>query len=850
MAPLTGPEAAAAALGLALRVHSRAQERSRASSVLPWGFVVALALACTVPTAHAQSRTPPTLLEGTRPTLPREHDDATPVVVLVVVDADGSVRSAEPAEPGDAELDALAVAAVTGWRFAPARRDGIPVAARVRVEVRFRTPAPDAGPRATGGEVAADGDAQESDETLTFSASGSVDPIRESAGPHSASDLVISGEQIRGAPRRDASDVLSAVPGVYTARVHGDGGAPAISLRGFDADHGQDLELTLSGVPLNEPSNVHGQGYADLNWLMPEILSSVRVTEGVHDPQQGDFAIAGSIDLTLGVARRGLSSRTSYGSFDSFRQALIWAPPGEREGTFAAASYRVTRGYGIDRFGDQAALVLQSESVHDRVRLRLLGLVHASRYALPQIVRYDDVASGLVAFDGGYADPAAAFPLIASLRARAAVTVDVDLGRGAFLEGMLWGAYSNLLVRGNYTGFAAVSGEADPDVRARGDRFQQTDDAIELGLGGRWHSERATITDWLQGFVQLGLRGRFVSRAQTHGLATAPTNAVWSPRLDAGVRFFEVGAFVDLDVHLTDVVRLRGGVRAELTGFDVDDHLARTHAAPIGGFVGPRLSLEVRVARGSSGDVVLAASYGEGLRSPQGVLAAQLNDVPIARVRTGDVGLRFTSGTHGELSLNVAGFAAALSSELIFAPDGGGLMAVGPSTRIGAAASLSTHPLPWLRGMLSATYARATLDAPTPPAPGAPAEYRPGDALPYLAPLTVRAEASADEEVARLGDQPLRLHASAGFSFLSPRPLPYQDVARAVGILDVGGGIAWGPIDLDVDVFNVLDQRFAAQEYALPATWTPSASAVTTPSRSFTAGYPLTVLATLGLRVP
>jgi hypothetical protein len=688
------------------------------------------------------------------------------------------------------------------------------------------------------------------DDDFAYSASGAVDPVVEVEGPRSASDVAISGDQVRAAPRRDAIDVLSAVPGVYVARVHGDGGAPAISIRGFDADHGQDIELTLSGVPLNEPSNVHGQGYTDINWLMPEILSNMRVTEGVHDPRQGDFAIAGSIDLTLGVAQRGLLSRTSAGSFDSFRQALIWAPPGEREGTFAAASYRVTRGYGIDRFGDQAALVLQSESVRERVRLRVLGLVHASRYALPQIVRYDDVGSGDIDFYGGYTDSAAAFPLIASLRARAGAIGDIDLGRGSFVEATLWGAYSNLLVRGNYTGYAGVSTSTDPDVRARGDRFQQTDDAIDLGLGGRWHSERLSVADVLQGFVEIGARGRFVSRQQSHGLATAPTNVVWSPEVDAAVRFFELATFVDLDVQLSELIRVRGGVRAEVMGFDVEDHLAPTHTSPVGGFVGPRVSLEVRALHDASDDLVLAASYGQGVRSPQGVLAGQMNAVPIAHVDSGDVGLRFTRGARGELALNVVGFVSALSDEQLFAADGGGLETVGPATRIGGAATLTTHPLPWLRAMLSATYVRATLDSPPPITPGRAIEYRYGDALPYLAPLTVRAEASVDEQIARLGEHGLRLRASAGLTFLSPRPLPFEEVARAIGVLDLDAGFAWGPIDVDIDVFNALDQRFAAQEYSMPATWMPSTSEVTTPSRSFTAGYPLTLLATLGLRVP
>ena len=292
----------------------------------------------------------------------------------------------------------------------------------------------------------------------------------------------------------------------------------------------------------------------------------------------------------------------------------------------------------------------------------------------------------------------------------------------------------------------------------------------------------------------------------------------------------------DSDVHIADVVRLRGGVRAEVFAYDVTDHLMTAHVTPVRGTVAPRASIEVR----ASSDVTFAASYGEGFRSPQGQPLAHLSDVPLALVRTGDVGARFTAGTHDELALNVSGFVSALSDDLVFEADEGTLESIGPTTRIGGSMHFTTHPLPWLRGLLSATYVRATLDHPM----GAYTE-----ALPYLPPLTMRVEASADEEVARIADQPFRVHGSVGFTFLSPRPLPYGDVARAVGLLDASVGVAWGNVDLTVDAFNVLDQRFAALEYAMPAQWTPTATRTDTPSRAFSTGAPLTVMATLAVRI-
>jgi hypothetical protein len=354
-----------------------------------------------------------------------------------------------------------------------------------------------------------------------------------------------------------------------------------------------------------------------------------------------------------------------------------------------------------------------------------------------------------------------------------------------------------------------------------------------------------SVTDGLHGFVEIGARGRFDVRDQAHGLATADDDVVWRPSIAAAIQILDAGAWVDLDVHVADVVRLRGGVRAELFAYGVTDRLSTARVSPTAGVVTPRASIEVNVARG----VVLAASYGEGFRSAQAQPLLHLDAVPIARVQTGDVGARFTAGTHDELAVQIAGFVSALSSDLVFEADEGSLSSVGPSTRVGAAMHLTTHPLPWLRGLLSATYVHATLDAPPSAAPGGPAAYVAGEALPYVPPVVVRAEASADEAIAVLGGRPLRLRGSLGFTFLSPRPLPYQDVARAVGLLDASVGVSWGGLDVGLDVLNLLDQRYAALEYAMQATWSPSSSPVSDPSRAFAAGAPLTILATVSAHV-
>jgi outer membrane receptor protein involved in Fe transport len=121
-------------------------------------------------------------------------------------------------------------------------------------------------------------------------------------------------------------DILQVVPGLYTNQHAGGGKANQYFLRGFDADHGTDVALFVDGVPVNMVSHGHGQGYADLNWIIPELIERVEVNKGPYSAQYGDFATAGAINL---LTRRNFEKSQvtlGGGSFDTWRGLLIATP--------------------------------------------------------------------------------------------------------------------------------------------------------------------------------------------------------------------------------------------------------------------------------------------------------------------------------------------------------------------------------------------------------------------------------------------------------------------------------------------------------------------------------------------
>ena len=113
----------------------------------------------------------------------------------------------------------------------------------------------------------------------------------------SASAGVISGEEINALPLLRPADVLENIPGMVVTQHSGDGKANQYYLRGFNLDHGTDFATTVQGVPVNMPTNAHGQGYTDINYLIPELIDRVDFRKGPYFAQNSDFSSAGSADF-------------------------------------------------------------------------------------------------------------------------------------------------------------------------------------------------------------------------------------------------------------------------------------------------------------------------------------------------------------------------------------------------------------------------------------------------------------------------------------------------------------------------------------------------------------------------
>ena len=114
-----------------------------------------------------------------------------------------------------------------------------------------------------------------------------------------ASEGVVAAERLAMVPLLRPAEVLEMVPGLLATQHAGDGKANQYFLRGFNLDHGTDFATFVAGVPVNMPSHAHGQGYTDLNFLIPELVQQVRYRKGPYFAEDGDFSSAGSARIDL-----------------------------------------------------------------------------------------------------------------------------------------------------------------------------------------------------------------------------------------------------------------------------------------------------------------------------------------------------------------------------------------------------------------------------------------------------------------------------------------------------------------------------------------------------------------------
>lgn len=755
------------------------------------------------------------------------------VPLVVEVDAEGTVRAAAVEASVDDALDAAALALVQGTRFRPARRDGVGVPATFRAAVRFvarshgaaaAPPHPPAHVHGGGAPHVHAGGAS----AAPAQAAPTEATVHASRAPRAASEAERDAAVLGALPHRTAADALRAVPGVFVAQHGGEGKAAQIFLRGFDADHGQDVEVRVGGLPVNEVSNLHGQGYADLNFVPAEAIRRVTVLPGPFDPRQGDFAVAGSVSFDLGLAEPGVVARGSAGSFGTRRLFTGYRPERADAGTFVAFEHFTTSGFGPSRAADRTSGLAQATfDVGDHVELRVLAGLYAADFASAGVLPQRALEAG--AWDRfATLDPRQGG---ASHRAFALAELHRQDGRDRWSFAP-WVSVKGMSLRQNFTGsfLARTARGAVADVVDGADRNELADERGAVGLRAEYGRRLAAVAD---AEAVVGLDGRFERVTQRQRTLDA-TDAARRVDVDARVRATEVGSYGELRLRPWPALAVRAGGRADVLAFGAEEvSTLGAERAATGAIGSARTSAELRLGRGAA----LVGSFGEGFRSPQARALARGETVRPTRVRGGELGLRLAEGP---LRASLAAFASWLSEDVVFDPVTARNAPAPGTRRAGLAADVGVRLGRRVTLASSATVVDARFRA------GA-GDFAAGDPLPYVPRVVVRSDAVYRAPFARAFGRTLEGTLGLGVTGVASRPLPYGEPGANVALADARASVRLREIELGVDVQNLLDAPWIEGQFVYPSSFGDARAVSSLPVSHVSVGPPRLVLATLTL---
>lgn len=161
---------------------------------------------------------------------------------------------------------------------------------------------------------------------------------------------LISNMDIKLRPITNSQEILRMVPGLFIGQHAGGGKAEQIFLRGFDLDHGTDIRLTVDGMPVNMVSHAHGQGYADLHFVIPELVKGVDFKKGPYNAEKGNFTTAGWVDFRTKDALDHSFVKLEAGQYDSYRAVAgidLLGKTGrdKNQSAYIASEYSFTNSY-------------------------------------------------------------------------------------------------------------------------------------------------------------------------------------------------------------------------------------------------------------------------------------------------------------------------------------------------------------------------------------------------------------------------------------------------------------------------------------------------------------------------
>lgn len=597
-----------------------------------------------------------------------------------------------------------------------------------------------------------------------------TEPVNDLIGIADAATVgVVTAQEIDRRPFARAGEILETVPGVVISQHSGEGKANQYYLRGFNLDHGTDIAITVAGVPINMPTHAHGQGYADANFVIPELISGVQYQKGPYAADRGDFASAGAVNVNY-LSLTDHSIGVAEGGTFGYQRALYAQSPRVGDGYLLYAFEGMRNNGPWKRPDDFRKLngVLSYSRGDQRGGLSITAMAYDAKWnstdQIPERAVDDGAISRFGLVDGSDGGNTRRLALSAqwqrnsstSLTQIAAYAVDYRLD--------LFSDFTYFL-----------------DDPVHGDQFEQADRRHVFGV----NASRRWLANWggMAAENVIGVQSRADDVGNVALYHTSARRRLSTERQDQ-VLETSGSAYAQSSLQWSEHLRTVLGARADR--FRFDDNATRDSS-----LLSPKASLVAGPWRNT--EVYADAGYGFHSNDAREIVDG-VN--PLVRTKGAEIGAR--SVPFPRLHLTAALWRLDIASELLFAGDAGTTEPSRPSRRTGVELSSAFNVRDWLAIDADYAYSQGRFTDPDPA----------GDRIPGA----VEGVASAGIALTNLG----RFSGELRDRYFGPRPLLEDDSVRSRASNTFNARLAYAVtprIRMSVDVLNILNAQVSDVDY-------------------------------------
>jgi hypothetical protein len=590
---------------------------------------------------------------------------------------------------------------------------------------------------------------------------------------------VVTQEQLEARTVYRPGELLEATPGLVVSQHSGEGKANQFYLRGFNLDHGTDLRTTIDGMPVNQRSHAHGQGWTDLNFLIPELATLLDYKKGPFYASEGDFASAGAVSITYADQLKTGIASLSLGENGYFRTLVADSPKfGNGNLLYAVELFKNDGPFVVgDNYQKANGVLRYSQGTADE-GFNITGMAYQSNkyHATDQIPKRALDAGTLGRFgaidqtDGG---EVSRYSLSAAWH-KATDTTSTLIN--------VYAIRNKLALYSDFTYF-----QDDP---VNGDQFNQNDERVVTGLNashtwsGTWLGYKTENTVGLQLQNDNIYNGLYSTVAQRR-LSTTREDHI-----------------VENTTRWLEKFRTVAGIRADAYLNVVTSDNPANSGTTNDSIASPKLNLIF----GPWSKTEFFAGFGNGFHSNDArgttiTVAPKTGDpadrVPaLVRSQGFEIGVRseYIPGLQSSFSLYQLDFA----SELTFSGDAGDTQAGRPSRRVGFEFSNYYKVNKWLTVDADLAFAKA--------------RFRDLDPVGDYVPGGVEGVASVALAVDHLGPY----FGALQFRYFGPRPLIEDNSIRSdkTATLNARVGYKISPkIQIQLEAFNLTNEKSSAIDY-------------------------------------